>query len=101
MKFLLEYEKYSPEEEYKSDSRRSLNLDLVRKTVDYKRLIELGLKEDTSHQQEINNTLKFVRTTTNTNDSLFLLSHRKPCQQTRLLDRCLIKLKHLLMRRRA
>ena len=46
MKYLLEYEKYSPDEEYKSDSRRSLNLDLIRKTVDYRRLIELGFKED-------------------------------------------------------
>jgi hypothetical protein len=68
MKFLLEYEKYNPEDEYRSDSRRSLNLDLVRKSVDYKRLIELGFKEDTSHQQEINNTLKFIRTTNNKNE---------------------------------
>ena len=68
MKFLLEYEKYNPEDEYRFDSRRSLNLDLVRKSVSYKRLIELGFKEDTSHQQEINNTLKFVSTTNNKNE---------------------------------
>ncbi len=60
---LLEYEKYNPENEYKSDSRRELNMEVVRKMVDYDRLIELGFKEVTSHQQELNNTLKFTRTT--------------------------------------
>lgn len=62
MKHLLEYEKYTPEKEYKSNSRRTLNLDIVRKSVDYKRLLDLGFAEDTSHQQELNNTLKFIRT---------------------------------------
>ena len=63
MKYLLEYEKYKPENEYQLDSRRELSLNVVRKMVDYDRLIECGFKEDTSHQQELNNTLKFVRTT--------------------------------------
>ena len=63
MKHLLEYEKYNPEKEYSSDTRRELNLDVIRKMVDYERLIDLGFKEVTSHQQELNNTLKFTRTT--------------------------------------
>jgi hypothetical protein len=62
MKFLLEYEKYKPENEYKEESRRELNLNLVRKNLVYKKIIDLGFKEDTSHQQELNNTLKFIRT---------------------------------------
>lgn len=61
MKFLLEYEKYSPESEYKFDSRRSLNLDNIRGSLDYRRLVKLGFEEVTSHQQELNNTLKFTR----------------------------------------
>jgi hypothetical protein len=38
-----------------------LNLDSVRRSKEYKRIIKLGFEEETSHQQEINNTLKFVR----------------------------------------
>lgn len=63
MKHLLEYEKYNPEKEYSSDTRREIDLDVVRKMAGYERLIDLGFKEVTSHQQELNNTLKFTRTT--------------------------------------
>jgi hypothetical protein len=63
MKHLLEYSKYSPEEEYKSDSRREINLDVVRKFPEYKMILDIGFKDVTSHQQELNNTLKFTRTT--------------------------------------
>lgn len=55
------FKDYDPSFEYKSDSRRELNLDSVRKSKDYKKLLLLGFKEETSHQQELNNTLKFVR----------------------------------------
>jgi hypothetical protein len=34
----------------------------VRRTKEYRSLLALGFKEDTSHQQELNNTMKFVRT---------------------------------------
>lgn len=63
MKHLLEYSKYTPESEYMSDSRRELNLDLVRKLPEYEMVLDLGFKDVTSHQQELNNTLKFTRTT--------------------------------------
>lgn len=61
MENLLSFKDYEPTEEYKSESRRSLNLDSVRRTKEYKRIIKLGFEEETSHQQEINNTIKFVR----------------------------------------
>ncbi len=63
MKHLLEYSKYEPEEEYKSDSRRKINLDVVREFPEYRMILDLGFKDVTSHQQELNNTLKFTRTT--------------------------------------
>lgn len=63
MKHLLEYAKYNPEEEYKSDSRREINLDVVREFPEYRMILNLGFKDVTSHQQELNNTLKFTRTT--------------------------------------
>ena len=62
MKHVVDFEEYDPSDEYKSDSRRSINLDRVRKSVEYKRIIEMGFDEDTSHQQELNNTMKFIRT---------------------------------------
>jgi hypothetical protein len=62
MNFLLEYEKYDPREEYTVDSRRELSLDKIRKTKDYRSVIDLGFREVRSHQQDLNNTLKFVRT---------------------------------------
>jgi len=58
----LNFKDYEPAEEYKSESRRSLNLDSVRGSKEYKRIIKLGFEEETSHQQEINNTMKFIRT---------------------------------------
>jgi hypothetical protein len=63
MKYLLEYAKYTPESEYKIDSRRELDLDRVRKLPEYGMVLDLGFKDVTSHQQELNNTLKFTRTT--------------------------------------
>lgn len=60
---LLEYEKYTPRSEYEADQRRELNLDLVRKLPEYEMVLGLGFKDMTSHQQELNNTLKFSRTT--------------------------------------
>ena len=62
MKFLLEYEKYDPRDEYDSETRRELSLEKIRKTKDYRRIIDLGFNEVHSHQQDLNNTLKFVRT---------------------------------------
>jgi len=53
--------KYKPETEYKEDTRRQINLDLIRKTKEYENLLALGFKENTSHQQELNNTMKFER----------------------------------------
>lgn len=62
MKNLLNFKNYDPNDEYKSDSRREISLESIRKSPDYRRILELGFKEDTSHQQELNNTIKFVRT---------------------------------------
>ena len=47
---------------YKEENRRPINLDAVRRTKEYRSLLSLGFKEDTSYQQELNNTMKFVRT---------------------------------------
>ena len=58
---LLEYEKYDPRLEYKTDSRRDISLDDIRKSGAYRNIIDLGFEEEHSHQQELNNTLKFVR----------------------------------------
>lgn len=62
MKNLLSFKNYRPGKEYKTETRRELDLDVIRSSADYRKIIELGFKEDTSHQQELNNTLKFVRT---------------------------------------
>ena len=61
MKNLLTFKKYDPSKEYKVDTRRDLNLDKIRSTPAYRNIIKLGFKEETSHQQELNNTLKFTR----------------------------------------
>jgi hypothetical protein len=61
MDFLLEFEKYDPRKEYLSDERRELNLDKVRRSKEYRTLLHMGFSEDTSHQQSLNNTIKFVR----------------------------------------
>jgi hypothetical protein len=61
MIFLLEFEKYDPRKEYLSDERREINLDRVRRSKEYRTLLTMGFIEDTSHQQSLNNTLKFTR----------------------------------------
>lgn len=61
MRNIKRFKDYDPSGEYKSDSRRELNLDSIRKSTDYKKLLSLGFEEETSHQQELNNTLKFIR----------------------------------------
>lgn len=62
MKNIKSFKDYNPNDEYKADSRRSLNLDRVRRTKEYRRLLNLGFSEETSDQQSLNNTMKFVRT---------------------------------------
>lgn len=61
MKNIKSFKDYNPNDEYKVESRRSLNLDTVRKTKEYRRMINLGFSEETSDQQALNNTMKFVR----------------------------------------
>ena len=61
MKYLKLFEKYFPSKEYKSDTRRTLDLEKIRSMPEYKDIINLGFKEDTSFQQELNNTIKFIR----------------------------------------
>jgi hypothetical protein len=61
VKNLKTYKNYDPEKEYKKPTRREMNLDVLRKSKDYKNIIKMGFKETTSHQQELNNTLKFER----------------------------------------
>ena len=63
MRHLFEFKKFKdPQELYKEENRRPINLDAVRRTKEYRKILSLGFKEDTSHQQELNNTLKFIRT---------------------------------------
>jgi hypothetical protein len=63
LKHLFEFKKFKePQEMYKEENRRPINIDAVRRTKEYRSLLALGFKEDTSHQQELNNTMKFVRT---------------------------------------
>lgn len=57
----VETEKYDPMEEYQPETRRRINLDSIRETPEYKRIIDLGFIEDTSYQQSLNNTIKFTR----------------------------------------
>ena len=61
MKHVINFDQYDPEDEYKSDLRRDINLEIVRKTSEYNDLIRRGFEEATSPQQELNNTLKFIR----------------------------------------
>jgi len=61
MKSLLEFEKYDPRDEYLADERRSIDLDRIRKSQEYRDIVDLGFEDLTSHQQELNNTLKFQR----------------------------------------
>lgn len=63
MKYIFEFEKFKdPQAPYKGESRKTINLDSVRRTKEYRRILSLGFKEDTSHQQELNSTMKFIRT---------------------------------------
>ena len=62
MNNLLEYSKYDPRKEYKAEDRRDLDIEKVRKSKEYRSIIDLGFKEVHSHQQDLNNTLKFTRT---------------------------------------
>ena len=62
MNNLLEYLKYDPRNEYKAEDRRDLDIDKVRKSKEYRNVIDLGFKEVHSYQQDLNNTLKFTRT---------------------------------------
>ena len=63
MKHLFEFKKFKdPQAPYKEESRKTINLDAVRRTKEYRKIISLGFKEDTSRQQELNSTMKFVRT---------------------------------------
>jgi len=61
VKNIKSYKDYKPEKEYEKSTRREVNLDVLRKSKDYKDIIKMGFKETTSHQQELNNTLKFER----------------------------------------
>ena len=61
LKNILDFKSYTPDLEYKSEYRRELDLEGLRKTKEYRRLIGLGFEEVTSHQQDLNNTLKFKR----------------------------------------
>jgi len=63
MKHLFEFKKFKePQDLYKEENRKTINLDAVRRTKEYRKILSLGFKDDTSHQQEMNSTLKFVRT---------------------------------------
>lgn len=59
---LFEFKEFKdPQEPYREENRRTINLDAVRRTKEYRRILSLGMKEDTSHQQELNNTMRFTR----------------------------------------
>lgn len=51
----------SPQEPYQEENRKEIDLSEVRKSKEYRKIINLGFKEITSDQQELNNTLKFER----------------------------------------
>lgn len=61
MKNLLSFKKYNPELEYKVETRRELDMEDVRNSPEYRNVLSLGFKDVTSHQQDLNNTIKFVR----------------------------------------
>lgn len=62
MKNVLSFSDYDPADEYKSELRRDINLNAARRSPAYKELLRMGFEEITSDQQELNNTLKFIRT---------------------------------------
>jgi hypothetical protein len=57
---LFEFDDLSKMKEYKAETRRDLNLDIVRNLPEYEELMRMGVVDETSHQQNINNTLKLV-----------------------------------------
>jgi hypothetical protein len=61
VKNLLSFKKYNPELEYKVETRRELDMEDVRNSPEYRNVLSLGFKDVTSHQQDLNNTIKFVR----------------------------------------
>lgn len=61
MKNVLSFSDYDPTDEYKADLRRDINLNVVRRSPYYKELIRMGFEEVTSDQQDLNNTMKFIR----------------------------------------
>jgi hypothetical protein len=61
MKHLILFENYEPRKEYMAKTRRDIDLEKIRSSSEYKDILDLGFKEDTSFQQELNNTIKFVR----------------------------------------
>lgn len=61
MKSVISYRDYDPKSEYQEETRREINLENIRKSSEYADIIDLGFEDLTSHQQEINNTLKFQR----------------------------------------
>ena len=62
MKNLVSFRKYNPDKEYQEKTRREINLKNLKNTRAFKRILDLGFADDTSHQQELNNTIKFIRT---------------------------------------
>ena len=63
MKHLFEYEKFKdPQKVYKEENRKELDLDEVRRSKEFRKILDLGFKDDTSDQQELNSTIKLIRT---------------------------------------
>jgi hypothetical protein len=61
MKNILSFSDYDPEDEYRSETRRELNLGPIRRSPEYRKLRDMGFAEVTSEQQELNSTMKFQR----------------------------------------
>jgi hypothetical protein len=63
MKHLFEYEKFKdPQKVYKEENRKELDLDEVRRSKEFRKILDLGFKDETSDQQELNSTIKLIRT---------------------------------------
>jgi hypothetical protein len=52
----------SPQEPYQEENRVEMDLAEVKKTKEYRKILSLGFKEVSSDQQELNSSLKFIRT---------------------------------------
>jgi hypothetical protein len=61
VKNVLSFSKYDPNKEYKRETRRDIDLKYIRNSKEYRRIIDLGFKDVTSHQQDLNNTIKLTR----------------------------------------